>query len=70
MVVGLDAEATARVLGKRAGAVRTAAWRGLRRLAAQLDREAARRERSSDGTAALLRRPVTESAAATPEDMT
>jgi len=36
VVVGLDAEAAARVMGKRAGAVRTAAWRGLRRLATQL----------------------------------
>ena len=69
VVVGLDAEAAARVLGKRAGAVRTAAWRGLRRLAAQLDREAAGRDRS-DGTAVLLARPVTESAGSTPEDMT
>ena len=32
-VVGLDAEAAGRVLGRRAGAVRTAAHRGLRRLA-------------------------------------
>ncbi len=31
-VVGLDAESAARVLGKRSGAVRTAAYRGLRRL--------------------------------------
>jgi RNA polymerase sigma-70 factor (ECF subfamily) len=37
VVVGLDAEAAARVLGKRAGAVRTAAYRGLRRLARRLD---------------------------------
>jgi len=37
VVVGLDAAAAARVTGKRAGAVRTAAWRGLRRLASQLD---------------------------------
>jgi RNA polymerase sigma-70 factor (ECF subfamily) len=37
VVVGLDAQAAARVMGKRAGAVRTAAWRGLRRLASQLD---------------------------------
>jgi RNA polymerase sigma-70 factor, ECF subfamily len=36
VVVGLDAEAAADVLGKRAGAVRTAAHRGLRRLAEQL----------------------------------
>ncbi|MFD4635048.1 RNA polymerase sigma factor [Streptomyces sp. NPDC058284] len=32
VVVGLDAPAAARVLGKRPGAVRTAAYRGLRRL--------------------------------------
>jgi RNA polymerase sigma-70 factor, ECF subfamily len=36
VVVGLDAEAAAQVLGKRAGAVRTAAYRGLRRLAQRL----------------------------------
>src|SRR5262249_50452122 len=35
-VVGLDATRAAQVLGKRAGAVRTAAYRGLRRLAEQL----------------------------------
>ncbi|MGG7571840.1 RNA polymerase sigma factor [Streptomyces sirii] len=33
VVVGLDAKSTAQVLGKRPGAVRTAAHRGLRRLA-------------------------------------
>lgn len=37
VVVGLDAESAARVMGKRPGAVRTAAWRGLRRLATRLD---------------------------------
>ncbi|MEV0979279.1 RNA polymerase sigma factor [Streptomyces sp. NPDC049915] len=36
VVVGLDGPAAARVLGKRPGAVRTAAHRGLRRLARQL----------------------------------
>ncbi|HEX5497144.1 MAG TPA: RNA polymerase sigma factor [Mycobacteriales bacterium] len=36
VVMGLDAKAAARVLGKRPGAVRTAAHRGLRRLAANL----------------------------------
>ncbi|MFI6858946.1 RNA polymerase sigma factor [Streptomyces sp. NPDC050421] len=36
VVVGLDGPATARVLGKRPGAVRTAAYRGLKRLAEQL----------------------------------
>ncbi|MGW2623789.1 RNA polymerase sigma factor [Micromonospora taraxaci] len=38
-VVGLDAGSAGRVLGRRAGAVRTAAHRGLRRLAALLERE-------------------------------
>jgi RNA polymerase sigma-70 factor (ECF subfamily) len=36
VVVGLDVESTARVLGKRAGAVRTNAHRGLRKLAERL----------------------------------
>ena len=36
-VLGLDARAAGKVLGKRAGAVRTAAYRGLRRLARQLE---------------------------------
>ncbi|MFJ8009631.1 RNA polymerase sigma factor [Streptomyces fagopyri] len=42
VVVGLDGPAAARVLGKRPGAVRTAAHRGLKRLARQL---------GADGTA-------------------
>jgi RNA polymerase sigma-70 factor (ECF subfamily) len=37
VVVGLDAETAAAVLGKRAGAVRTAAYRGLRALAKRLE---------------------------------
>jgi RNA polymerase sigma-70 factor, ECF subfamily len=37
VVVGLDAKSAAEVLGKRAGAVRTAAHRGLRKLAQILD---------------------------------
>ncbi|MFH9673658.1 RNA polymerase sigma factor [Streptomyces sp. NPDC017405] len=36
VVVGLDGPAAARVLGKRPGTVRTAAYRGLRRLARRL----------------------------------
>ncbi|MER7960744.1 RNA polymerase sigma factor [Streptomyces ardesiacus] len=36
VVVGLDGPSAARVLGKRPGAVRTATYRGLRRLARQL----------------------------------
>jgi RNA polymerase sigma-70 factor (ECF subfamily) len=37
VVMGLDAKTAAKVLGKRAGAVRTAAYRGLLRLAAYLE---------------------------------
>ncbi len=40
VVMGLDAETAGRVLGKRAGAVRTASYRGLRRLSSWLDRTA------------------------------
>jgi RNA polymerase sigma-70 factor (ECF subfamily) len=36
-VVGLDADSAGKVLGKRAGAVRTAAYRGLRTLAKRLE---------------------------------
>jgi RNA polymerase sigma-70 factor (ECF subfamily) len=36
-VVGLDADSAGQVLGKRSGAVRTAAYRGLRTLAKRLD---------------------------------
>jgi RNA polymerase sigma-70 factor, ECF subfamily len=39
VVIGLDAPATARVLGKRAGAVRTATYRGLGQLARYLESE-------------------------------
>ncbi|MEU2896152.1 RNA polymerase sigma factor [Streptomyces sp. NPDC001273] len=39
VVVGLDGPAAARVFGKRPGAVRTAAYRGLKRLARQLGAE-------------------------------
>jgi RNA polymerase sigma-70 factor (ECF subfamily) len=38
VVLGLDAQAAAKVLGKRPGAVRMAAHRGLRRLAETLRR--------------------------------
>jgi RNA polymerase sigma-70 factor (ECF subfamily) len=37
VVMGLDAQAAARVMGKRPGAVRTAAWRGLRKLGERLE---------------------------------
>ncbi len=41
VVMGLDADTAGRVLGKRAGAVRTASHRGLRRLAVLVDQRAA-----------------------------
>jgi RNA polymerase sigma-70 factor (ECF subfamily) len=44
VVVGLDAQTAAKVLGKRAGAVRTASYRGLRRLAEHLGQLAAPRD--------------------------
>nr|WP_185034916.1 RNA polymerase sigma factor [Actinomadura coerulea] len=47
VVVGLDAKTAGTVLGKRAGAVRTAAYRGLRRLAERLQ---ASRADAADGT--------------------
>jgi RNA polymerase sigma-70 factor (ECF subfamily) len=50
VVMGLDAESAARVLGKRAGAVRTAAYRGLRRLAEILDGQGDRAARPSTRT--------------------
>jgi RNA polymerase sigma-70 factor (ECF subfamily) len=37
-VLGLDAQTAGHVLGKRPGAIRTAAYRGLRTLARQLER--------------------------------
>jgi RNA polymerase sigma-70 factor (ECF subfamily) len=37
VVMGLDAQAVAAVMGKRPGAVRTAVWRGLRKLAERLE---------------------------------
>lgn len=49
VVLGLDAATAGRVLGKRAGAVRTAAHRGLRRLAALLEDPAAKTTGGSDG---------------------
>ncbi|WP_020135635.1 RNA polymerase sigma factor [Streptomyces sp. 351MFTsu5.1] len=45
VVVGLDGPAAARVLGKRPGAVRTAAYRGLKRLAQLVGTESVTDER-------------------------
>ena len=68
VVVGLDAPTAGRVLGKRPGAVRTAAYRGLRTLAAYLERQA--RVNSADDE--QPRRPaagVTQPTASTLKDM-
>jgi RNA polymerase sigma-70 factor (ECF subfamily) len=57
VVMGLDTKAAAAVLGKRPGAVRVAAHRGLRRLAARL----------AEAPDALDRQRVTSAPRATPE---
>ncbi|MFF8869195.1 RNA polymerase sigma factor [Streptomyces massasporeus] len=59
VVVGLDGPAAARVLGKRPGAVRTATYRGLKRLARQLGRDAEAGEGVTDDAPKTLggRRP-------------
>jgi RNA polymerase sigma-70 factor (ECF subfamily) len=58
-VMGLDATSAGRVLGKRAGAVRTAAYRGLRRLAQRLEQAEAAlagREKTSGTRGVTTRR--------------
>ncbi|GII28421.1 hypothetical protein Pmi06nite_18630 [Planotetraspora mira] len=47
VVMGLDAQTAGQVLGKRAGAVRTAAYRGLRKLAKLLERSGTARPEGS-----------------------
>ena len=78
VVMGLDAKTAAKVLGKRAGAVRTAAYRGLRGLAAYLeetDRDAgamAKRAVKTDDRVAPKRAPnrtVTQTPAPALKDM-
>ncbi|WP_329380134.1 RNA polymerase sigma factor [Streptomyces sp. NBC_01716] len=54
VVVGLDGPSTARVLGKRPGAVRTAAYRGLKRLAEQLT-SGSRAENAAPAASGTLR---------------
>jgi RNA polymerase sigma-70 factor (ECF subfamily) len=50
VVVGLDSPSAARVLGKRAGAVRTAAHRGLRRLERLLTEQSAGEDNATTDT--------------------
>ncbi|MFC4492740.1 RNA polymerase sigma factor [Streptomyces ovatisporus] len=52
VVVGLDAKSAAQVLGKRSGAVRTAAHRGLRKLAELLDETGEDSAEPADGRGA------------------
>jgi RNA polymerase sigma-70 factor (ECF subfamily) len=76
-VMGLDAKTAAKVLGKRAGAVRTAAYRGLRGLAAYLEEAgdvgaAAETAAKTDRRAAPERAPdrrVTKTPASALKDM-
>jgi RNA polymerase sigma-70 factor (ECF subfamily) len=51
-VLGLDASSAGRVLGKRPGAVRMSAHRGLRNLARQLDARQARSQAAPGGVTA------------------
>jgi RNA polymerase sigma-70 factor (ECF subfamily) len=75
VVMGLDAAAAAHVLGKRPGAVRTAAYRGLRRLAETLSQQDPETARLGLGPASntapgLHRRPgVTQPRPATLKDV-
>lgn len=57
VVVGLDAKTAAQVLGKRPGAVRTATYRGLNKLAERLDKSGDRRTRRTSGVT-LSRSPT------------
>lgn len=62
VVMGLDAKTAGRVLGKRPGAVRTAAYRGLRRLAKILDQMT---PGSGDSDSRITRQPRRGSAVET-----
>ncbi|QEU92279.1 RNA polymerase sigma factor [Streptomyces kanamyceticus] len=55
VVMGLDGPAAARVLGKRPAAVRAAAYRGLRRLAHELEEARSPRRRAVGGEYAMRR---------------
>jgi RNA polymerase sigma-70 factor, ECF subfamily len=66
VVMGLDAESAGKVLGKRSGAIRTATYRGLRRLASRLE-EAAPDGDSGETRRLLPRKGRTAAAAGPPE---
>jgi RNA polymerase sigma-70 factor, ECF subfamily len=65
VVMGLDAKSAAQVLGKRSGAVRTAAHRGLRRLAELLEAEAADGPGGTGGSPAAVSPAVGDDAGET-----
>ena len=67
VVIGLDAESAGKVLGKRAGAVRTATYRGLRRLASRLEQAQAADAVSSGKGRLFPRRPGAVDGADPPE---
>ncbi|WP_422756186.1 RNA polymerase sigma factor [Micromonospora sp. WMMD708] len=67
-VMGLDAETAGRVLGRRPGAVRTAAHRGLRRLAAMLERGDAPRSSDDERVVPPRPRPTPHASRAEPAD--
>jgi RNA polymerase sigma-70 factor (ECF subfamily) len=75
VVMGLDVKAAAKVLGKRAGAVRTAAYRGLRGLAELLEQAGGSPgERAGEGARSAIpevtpAKRVTKKAASTLKDM-
>lgn len=71
VVMGLDAKSAARVLGKRAGAVRTAAYRGLRGLASHLEQAGSHGAAVTRGTRRkdVLVGGVTETTAPALKDM-
>jgi RNA polymerase sigma-70 factor (ECF subfamily) len=68
VVVGLDATTTGKILGRRAGAVRTAAYRGLKQLADRFPPQAPQRP-PEQRRANAWTNPVTTSAAAALKEM-
>ncbi|GAA1626449.1 RNA polymerase sigma factor [Actinoplanes couchii] len=67
VVVGLDAKSTGKILGRRAGAIRTAAYRGLKNLAARLAQPA--QPPPEQRRSASWSNPVTTSAAPALKEM-
>ncbi|KWV31447.1 RNA polymerase sigma factor [Micromonospora rifamycinica] len=67
-VIGLDAQTAGQVLGRRPGAVRTAAHRGLRRLAALLERPDAAQPSDDERAAPPRPRPTPHASQVEPAD--